>query len=580
MHRARARVTGSRLTLLFGLGVVAGCGKVEGTARDGMPPPIDSALADGTNTPDAGPPPRFVRVFYTASQGPATAIQAVDINDGIAGAPVALNLPATNTMVNVGTFIVDAAGNTLLYVADGEVDERPEAYVVRFSDSGPQQPIRISHDHGTGHVLDILISDDGRRAVYSWGTSSQSGSTRTQYYAVNLGSAVPGDPVPLTGGRSIGNGTLSADGKRFAFTEGDAIYVVDLSGTTPSAPVRASGDGVSGSGVLPPIFSPTGKTLAYVSDAITNDVYELFVVDVSSSTPSRPERASGALAAGQQVAFGLFGGPMQQFSHDGKKLGYLTKGNGPIDLYVVDVSGPAPGNAHKVNNSIPGGIVGDDPLLLMTPFAFSPDGRYVGFIGDVRINDQIEAFVADITGATPAVAQRVSGAMPAGGDATRFEFAPDGSGLVYLADQRTDEVQEIFYVNLRNAAPSVAHVVNSNFAAGGDIFTTGFNTGAFFSRNGRRIAYVADQNIDNKIELFLSDVSSGDPTPPLPVENSTNPRNVVASVRFSADSSIAIWSSTASGVAELWYSDLSGETPTEPRKVNTNSPVGSFVTAP
>ena len=39
---------------------------------------------------------------------------------------------------------------------------------------------------------------------------------------------------------------------------------------------------------------------------------------------------------------------------------------------------------------------------------------------------------------------RISGGLAPGGDVTEFQWAPDSSGVGYIADQNTDEVFELF----------------------------------------------------------------------------------------------------------------------------------------
>ena len=63
---------------------------------------------------------------------------------------------------------------------------------------------------------------------------------------------------------------------------------------------------------------------------------------------------------------------------------------------------------------------------------------------------------------------KLSGTMPATGDVTRFKISSDGQYVVYLADQDTDFVFELYSVPL--AGPSTARVkLNRPLASDGDV---------------------------------------------------------------------------------------------------------------
>ena len=75
--------------------------------------------------------------------------------------------------------------------------------------------------------------------------------------------------------------------------DGDSeVFVVDLSSGAPVGPTPVNGPLVAGGDVLDLRWSPDSTRLAYLADQDTDGVNELYVVDVSGPTPSAPQRVS------------------------------------------------------------------------------------------------------------------------------------------------------------------------------------------------------------------------------------------------------------------------------------------------
>ena len=88
---------------------------------------------------------------------------------------------------------------------------------------------------------------------------------------------------------------------------------------------------------------------------------------------------------------------------------------------------------------------------------------------------------------------KLSGTMPAFGDASSFRISPDGRYVVYLADQNTDEVFELYSVFLQGGVPKRLH----------PFLSVGKSVDSFeISPDSKRVVYLADQDIDGVNELF------------------------------------------------------------------------------
>ena len=89
---------------------------------------------------------------------------------------------------------------------------------------------------------------------------------------------------------------------------------------------------------------------------------------------------------------------------------------------------------------------------------------------------------------------KLSGVMVASGDVSEFQISRDGRYAVYLADQDTDGVPELYSVLLGGGLP-----VRLN-----PIFPFGRAVASFqISPDSRRVVYLADQNTDN-FELYMA----------------------------------------------------------------------------
>ena len=135
-----------------------------------------------------------------------------------------------------------------------------------------------------------------------------------------------------------------------------------------------------------------------------------------------------------------------------RRVAYLADAevDAVVELYsVLDSGGPVV----KLNGPmVPGGNVVDH--------YFSPDGRYVVHGADAIQNDVFELFSVPADGSSAPV--KLNGPMAVGGDVGtvglldgKLAFAPDGSFVVYRADEETDDVWELFRVPLDGSAPPV-----------------------------------------------------------------------------------------------------------------------------
>jgi Tol biopolymer transport system component len=107
---------------------------------------------------------------------------------------------------------------------------------------------------------------------------------------------------------------------------------------------------------------------------------------------------------------------------------------------------------------------------------------------------------------------------------------PDSSQVIYLADQTVNNRVDLFLVDL--ATPGVSMTLNSSLAAGGDV-----SDGFTLSPDGSLLAYSADQDMNDVFELYVVALA----TPGVSTKINRNPVSggdvLQSGFRFSPDSS-------------------------------------------
>jgi Tol biopolymer transport system component len=164
-------------------------------------------------------------------------------------------------------------------------------------------------------------------------------------------------------------------------------------------------------------------------------------------------------------------------------------------------------------------------------YQFSPDSTRILYRADQDAYNDMEIFLANV--ANPGSAQQVNPQLTGGGDvASVYRFSPDGAVIGYIADQEVDDRRELFVVPV--ATPGASTKLNGELTAEGDLCRFEF------SHDSTRIAYCGDQETDGVEELFLVSLASPGTSQklnPTLVEGG----NVGASYDFSPDDSFVVY---------------------------------------
>ena len=345
---------------------------------------------------------------------------------------------------------------------------------------------------GDVDTLGLQFSPDSSRVLYY---ADQDTDNVNEIYSVPAGG---GTPTKLNGSLVAG-GNVYSSGLQFSPDSSRVLYYADQDTDTvneiysvPSAggaATKLNGPLVAGGNVdsLGLQFSPDSSRVLYLADQDTDNVNEIYSVPAGGGTPTK---LNGSLVAGGNVfSSGL------QFSPDSSRVLYLADQMTDTvnEIFSVPSAG---GTSVKLNGPLP--ISGDVSSLGLQ---FSPDSTRVLYHADQDTNNDYELYIVPAGGGTPI---KLNGPLVAGGDVStdNLQFSPDGSRVLYLADQDTDNVNEIYSVRYYGGPPTK---LNSALVAGGDVVFQQF------SPDSSRVLYLADQDTDDVFEIYIVPAGGGTP---------------------------------------------------------------------
>lgn len=282
-----------------------------------------------------------------------------------------------------------------------------------------------------GDVSFPIISPDGRRVVYA---ADQDIDGRTEQYSVPIdGGSTPIKLNPPVGGSGVFSvlTRITADSTAAVFRANGNLFSAPINGGTP---VRLNRPLPAGGIVFSFQLSPDGSTVVYNADQDTDNVREIYSVPVAGGTVTRLN--ASMTAGGNSFSSG-------RISPDGGTVIYRADQDTDevFELYSVPISG---GSVTKLNPPLPSGAdVGDEN------FEFSPDGSTVVFAVTEGTLGRRALYSVPAQGGP---ATRLTPPLVDGGRINFLGFdryrmiSPDGSRVVYTADQDTDEQVELYSV--------------------------------------------------------------------------------------------------------------------------------------
>ncbi len=395
------------------------------------------------------------------------------------GAPTKLNVSLVlNGDVASTSLQFSPDGLAVLYLADQEVDGVFEAFMVSSSGGVPRK-VNDALIAG-GDVVGAQFSPDGESLVYR--ANQELTSSVELYSAPRDGSSLPvklNGPLPMQG--QVGTLQFLADSSRVIYSADQAaasvfeLFSVPLAG---GIAVRLNGGLVNGGDAFLVGAERTGELVIYVADQDVDQVMELYA---ATADGEMWWKLNQPLTAGGDVDLkGV------RTAADSSRVIYLADANVDQAFELFSVASTS-GEAVRLNSPLVNG--GD---VLANPIRLSPAVDRVLYMADQDLDERFEIYSVPIAGGDVV---KLNGQLVLNGDVREnsLAFSPEGSRVLYMADQEADEVLELFMVD---SAGGESLKLNGSLVNGGDVST------ALFSADGSRVVYRADQEIDEVFELY------------------------------------------------------------------------------
>jgi Tol biopolymer transport system component len=463
-----------RVNALNELFLVDLSGNSAGTAEVVNPPPVAlGGVVDFVWSPDS------TRILYSADQDVDELIELylVDVSGPSPWTPVKISgLMITNGDISPRDFNFSPDGSKVVFLADAITDARNELFYVDVGGAVPGAPIRLNNPLPASANIQPLWdwTPDGQRIIYA---GDQDQLNINEIFIVDLSGATPTAPVQVNAqmvanaavGLAETDVTISADGTRVAYVADqdvngvEEVYVVDISGPVPGAAVKVSGPAQSFTDNINVRWSPVALKLVYASDQQTSLSYEVYLVDLTSGVPAPASKIHAAFPTFGRVASGV---DAVAWSNDGTKVAYRadTSVDEAFEVEVVDVSSPIP--AAPIDAMPP-----RTPGLSADAFEFALDSSGIAARGEGVVDNRDELFVTRFSGPNANVPVSVTGVPPAiGGQVGEFLWVDDSRQVWVRGDLYSDGLFEAYLID--TTAPVIPPLpLSSGIPANGDVST-------------------------------------------------------------------------------------------------------------
>ena len=426
---------------------------------------------------------------YRAGQEIAEYPQLHAVPTDGSGAPVQLTHVSSNGQIYY--YAISPDNLTVVYAANQDTQDVIELYSVPLDGSAP--PVKLNDEMVEGGSLNdfgsgFQIAPDGSRVVYR---ADQDTDEVQELYSVPLDgsdtAAKLNDPLPDGGGAY--SYAISPDSQYVVYVSNqDDAAVVELF----VVPIDGSADAVKLNGFLAPDgtvwdfkITPDSATVVYRAEQDTSGVLELYAVPIDDSVD--PVKLNGPLTAGGSVGFGS----TYYISPDSQRVVYMAdQDTANVDeLYSAPITG---GSWVKLNPP----LVPNGDIFWPLDVQISPDSSRVVYVADQETDEVYELFSVPIAGG---VATKLNGPL-AGNYLLSFEISPDGSRVVYLAEQDSVTLYDLFSVTLTGADR-----IKLNGPLGADEFVGYFQ----ISPDSSRVVYQTFKQITSISEIYRVPLAGG-----------------------------------------------------------------------
>ncbi|MBK7897860.1 MAG: hypothetical protein IPJ90_23845 [Anaerolineaceae bacterium] len=406
-----------------------------------------------------------------------------------AGVPTRLSglLPADTA---VSQYTITPDGETVVYIAPQDDPDVPELYAVPIAGMASDS-IKLNGDLDGGEVLAFQVSEDNT-AVAFLASDGQTGTVNL--YGVPLDAAAPATPLngPLPNGGNVIEFQLAvvADEVMVVYLADQFVnntfelYAIPIDGPTGAA-VQLNDPLITNGNVVEFVLNANGDVV-YRANQENEQVYELYATTLDRF-PSGAAKLNGPLTLGGDVLD-------YKLSPDGTRVVYRADEivNDRFEIFSVSINGPATSRI-KLNGSLT--PVNGQVLT----YAISPNNSRVVYRATQQTAGVIELYSVPLFGPS-AAGVKLNDTLMENGSVSDFQISPDSTRVVYLADQQTVFMDELYSVDLYFPAGSTK--LNGFLTNNGDVLHYAI------SANNKWVYYLADQAVDGLQELFRAPISA------------------------------------------------------------------------
>lgn len=482
----------ARRSVLAGVLVVAtACADDDGSSASGT--------SDGDSTQG--------QLHTTGESAPTSSVPSADA--GSSGAIDSGDDPDDTGTSSTGTADPDVEGRAALIVLDDlDTPGVDELYRVDYVNGALTDPIRVSGPAGT-NVVQPELSPNESMLVYR-PFEAGAGSVEYAYALLDAGEAGPTGPVhqppapddglfappvvfadetmiayygaedPASSGR-LYIAEVTADGVQAPqiavdpvagavavisenenwlgffrrVVEGDPLngWIAPLSPIDLGGAVQVSDLDEPSQGILGElVFVPGDEALWYLADRDTDQVREIFFVDLSGAVPAAPVKVNDPLAPDETLQ------PVR-LSPDRMQLAYFVGADLRGEIHAVRFADATVSAPDRLST------LGEQQAYPAT-ITWSPDSRWLVYLAEHLQADALDVYAVDMTGAVPSEPMLVStgGVVPESGPPS--VFFDHGRGWMYVVASIDGELPEVYRSDLSGAMPGALQKVSADLPDG------------------------------------------------------------------------------------------------------------------
>lgn len=441
------------------------------------------------------------RAVYQGNLDNNNAIESYSASILAPGNQIPLNLRPLISGGNV-VAIADAASGTAILRGDLTTNGINELYAVSVSSTASE--VKVSSTPVAGGAVegsDLYLTPDGTRAIYKGDLVTDNVRELFSASTFTPGTQVKLNDTPVAGG-FVDQVELTPDGTLVVYT-GDLLTdevreVFSAASTDPDTQIRISNPPVTGGGLIGAIkISPDGARVVYDGDFTTDNVRELYSASTTVSG-TQIKISETVVGAGFLAEF--------KFPATGDRVVYRGSldSNAVFELYSASTT--AAGTQVKLNDTP---VAGGDVQF----FQPTPDGSRVVYVGDLDLDFQEELYSASTTAAGTQV--RLSD-IPGFSAVSVAIVTPDSKSVVFPAS--VDGKESLWWADLRGLfAPVRLTPVTPH---GSSILSNR----VLITPDSRKAVFAADLETDNVFEVYSVDLPSA--TVPGPTLTLRGPKRI------------------------------------------------------